>query len=319
MGECLSPDGAIPQFKDAELFRVGDRAAVEGAVRTPHRCSVGKLQQLDLAVQTRVGVAVRRHDLKRDAAQPPRLQQTFELLSPHHCAPDWSTYDRLLQHKVDGRSRVTIEDRLPGQTGDHHPFHVVLRVRRLRRFEESPSVLCRLQQPMDAVGLVDADLDGLPLQLGQLAHLLGIPDLLDVLPRRGDEPARPQHLVGPVQILLSRNPLPALDLVDQVLAVPDRLPELGGPHAHRLAPQLQLATHRGDHGHAPLVVGVDVPPRVDRLAVHAHPAPLRRTSIPATPLPRRPPPTARTRPDKLRTVTVRTGVVTVHGKHSRPR
>jgi hypothetical protein len=30
---------------------------------------------------------VRRHHLKRDITHPAYLQQTFELLSPHHCAP----------------------------------------------------------------------------------------------------------------------------------------------------------------------------------------------------------------------------------------
>jgi hypothetical protein len=40
-------------------------------------------------------------------------------------------------------------------------------------------------------------------------------------------PACPQHLVGLVQVLLPRNPLPALDLVDKVLPVPDRHREVG--------------------------------------------------------------------------------------------
>jgi hypothetical protein len=45
--ESLSPDGAIPQLKDAELFRIGDGAAAESAAGAPDRRTVRELQHLN--------------------------------------------------------------------------------------------------------------------------------------------------------------------------------------------------------------------------------------------------------------------------------
>src|SRR5690606_16230193 len=135
-------------------------------------------------------------------------------------------------------------------------------------------------QTGDVAVLEHTDLDRPRLHLRQVPHLLRIPDLGHILLHGREQPTRPQHLVRPVQILRPRNPLPALDLVDEVLAVPHGRAELAGPHADRFPPQLQLPPHRGDHGHAPLVVRVHLPPRLvslrpqlPNLAVHRHARP----------------------------------------------
>ncbi|SFY53276.1 hypothetical protein STEPF1_06554 [Streptomyces sp. F-1] len=307
------------------MFGVGGRTAVERPVGTAYRRTVCKLQKLDLAVHAGVHLAVQRHHLKHDVVQPPHLRQAFKLPTPHHCAPDRAPQSRLLQDEAERRCGGTVEDRSASHSCGHHPFHLVRGVRRLHGLEQGFRMVSDLQQPVDAVAFVDADLHRLGLQLGQFPHLLRIPDLLHVLPRRRDD-ARPEHPVGLGQVLAPGDPFSALDLVDQVLAVADGRPELGGAHARRLAQQLQLPSHHGDHGHAPLVVRIHLPPGLVRLhagsyrlAVHRHSAPLRSPAPCRGALPVTTAPTARTALDNPPTVTARDRPFTPHGRCFRSR
>ena len=202
------------------------------------------------------------------------------------------------------------------------------RVGRLPRLEQGSCVLRRLQQPVDAAARrTPRSRPPLASNCASVPNLLRIPDLPHVLLHRREQPTRPQHLVRPVQILLPRDPLPALDLVDHVLAVPHGRPELGGPHPHRLPPQLQLPPHGRDDRHTPVVVRVDLPTRLVRLALEPprvrrpppSSAPLRRTTVP-----QRPTRTRRSRqPGQRRTSSGQSpyapAVVTVHGKRGPPR